>query len=437
MMKGQLWETRPLESWAKAKELRAKWQESIEGTDKVLGQGSTGMIVNWSRCFPAIRVIEDNPAGSMIANKSNTFSRKSRLACEIRGWGREICGYHGTLWGNQFLGYQMDGSPFPLRKFTVPFPCICDSHTKRGEQCRAFEPIPRWACDFTCYLGDYDEDREKAMLEHRNYSTMKMINEIERIFNQKFDLEKLVEIIRAENAISEYRQDVANFMSYKPAPLSVKDIYSFFTLAGNASADPEESVNFWRSFRDEVKWRAENQIAALGTERYRWMEAHPPSWHYLKYYRYMEQYGAVCIGSQYSNGTPWEFKPDGIPGERVYPKYEKDIPIETREDGIRYMTGLDARLPHHFKQDEIFRPNALNEFAELYKADGAVFGLWRGGVGCTMLRKEQGMRLRLIGKSVMFYEGSQPGDATDLDEKRFLDQLDSWMEGQGLRKLDV
>jgi hypothetical protein len=36
----------------------------------------------------------------------------------------------------------------------------------------------------------------------------------------------------------------------------------------------------------------------------------------------------------------------------------------------------------------------------------------------------------------MHYEGSQPGDRIDLDEKRLIDQLDTWMESLGLRKLE-
>jgi hypothetical protein len=55
--------------------------------------------------------------------------------------------------------------------------------------------------------------------------------------------------------------------------------------------------------RDEVKFRCDNNIAAVGTERYRWMEAHPPGYYFLKYYRYMEKYGAVCIGSQYTSNN--------------------------------------------------------------------------------------------------------------------------------------
>ena len=95
-----------------------------------------------------------------------------------------------------------------------------------------------------------------------------------------------------------------------PAPLGQKDLYSFYTLGGLTKGDPQETVDLWKTLRDEVEWRVENKIAAVGNERYRWMETHPPPWHFLKYYRYMEKYGAVCIGSQYSHmmGGAFEFK---------------------------------------------------------------------------------------------------------------------------------
>jgi benzoyl-CoA reductase subunit B len=163
--------------------------------------------------------------------------------------------------------------------------------------------------------------------------------------------------------------------------------------------------NFWKELRDEVMWRVENKIAAVGNERYRWMEAHPSPWHFLKYYRYMEKYGAVCIGSQYTNGS-LERKPDGSIGKREYASLPADTPLLTREDIFRYWTGIEARGPHTWKMDEYLRPYELNRFAELHQADGALLALWRCGVGCTLTRKEQAMRLREDGCSVMLFEGS-------------------------------
>jgi len=439
-MKGQLYETRPLEFWAKAKELRAGWQQSLESKKKVVGQGNTNYHADWGACFPAITIAEDNPAGAMIANKSSPFARKCRLACEIRGWGREVCGYHGNCWGSQFLGYQEDGSPFPRRQFNVPFPCLCDSHAKRGQQLRDFEPVPTWMMDQSVYLGPRDAQREEAMLEHRAWCQLKIINDMERIFGQKFDDEKLQVMIKNSSLIEKYSRDISVLMATtKPTPLSVKDLYSVYTIGALTKIDPDETVKFWKLVRDEVQWRAENHIAAVGNERFRWIEAHPPSWHFLKYYRYMEKYGAVCLGSQYVHRVTTgclERKPDGSVDRREMLSYPADTPIVTREDAIRFFQTPDARDPHHHKMDEYIRRYALNEFADVFQADGALLAIWRCGIGCTLTRKEQAMRLREAGYSVLHYEGSQPGDRTDLDEKRFIDQLDSWMESNGLRKLE-
>jgi benzoyl-CoA reductase subunit B len=437
-MKGQIYETRPLEFWAKAKELRAGWQQSIESTETVVGQGNILAIADWSRAFPAVGLVEDNPAGSMIASQSSPFARKCRLASEVRGWGREVCGYQNTCWGSQFLGYQVDGSPFPYRKFVVPIPCLCDLHNKRGQQVRDYEPVPQWMMDQCIYLGPRDADREAAMIEHRAYSMLQQINDIERIFGQKFDDEKFHELLTAYSLIDQYSRDISTLMAgTKPTPLSIKDYYSVYTLGSLTKIDPQEAVQFWKIVRDEVEWRAQNQIAAVGNERFRWIEAHPPSWHYLKYYRYMESYGAVCLGSQYAHRVTagcLERRPDGSVDRREMLYYPKDTPLATREDGVRVCLTPDVRYPHHHKMDEYVRPHAIVEFAEIFQADGALLAGWRSGVGCTLTRKEQAMRLRRAGYSVMFYEGSQPGDRTDLDEMRFLEQLDSWMESQGLAK---
>lgn len=436
-MKKQLWETRPLECWQLAKELRRKYDRSIGDKTYVLGNGLTSFTLDWQGAFPAIKVVEDNPVAAMMAQQNEPFARKARLASEVRGWGREICGYHNTCWGAQFLGYTADGEPFPERQFTVPFPCVCDSHIKRGQQCRDFKPIPRWTNDFTMYIGERDEAREEVMLNHRNYNTLKMLNEMEMVFGQKLDDEMLIKLAHSENLVRKYKKEITLFMTNIPSPLSAKDLYSFFQL-NTGKLGPDAANHFWKTLRDEVEWRVQNKIAAVGNERFRWIEAHPPSWHFLKYYRYMEKYGAVCLGSQYCHSTDTMLSRDenGNIVDIEYPQYPTDMELSTREDAVRFMTGPDCRSPHHFKIDEYLYPNALVDLARVFRADGVLFGLWRAGVGCTLTRKEQAMRLRKAGYSVMCYEGAQPGDRVDLDEKRMLEQLDNWMESLGLEKLE-
>jgi benzoyl-CoA reductase subunit B len=432
------WETRPLDCWNLAKELRRKFDRNIGDTNYVMGNGMSSFTMDWASAFPAIKIVEDNPVGSMMAAQDEPFARKARLASEVRGWGREICGYHNNCWGAQFLGHTSDGKPFPKRQFTVPFPCVCDSHIKRGQQCRDFEAIPRWANDFTMYIGDYDPVREEAMLDHRNFNTLKMLNEMETVFGQKLDDEKLFEMAGKNRQAAQYRRDITYFMTFTPAPLTVKELYSFFQL-NEGKLTAEENLHFWKTLRDEVEWRVQNKIAAVANERFRWIEAHPPPWHFLKYYRYMERYGAVCLGSQYSNLQDIVTYPEGGYHLREYgydTSYPPDTLLTTREDAVRYMTSPEARNPQHWKIEEYMRPNVLNDIIKTYNADGALFGLWRAGVGCTLLRKEQAMSLRDDGYSVLLYEGSQPGDRIDLDEKRFLEQIDTWMESLGFELLD-
>ena len=435
MAKGQIWETRPLEFWDKAKELRAGWQKSIESVEKVVGQGNWG----YGPAFPAITVIEDNPVGSMMANKDEPFSRKARLACEVRGWGREICGYQNNCWGAQFLGYIEDGTPWPRRKFVVPIPSMCDQHAKRGAQAKDFENMPQWMADKVIYFGPFDEERNEALNEHKAYCNLRILNDMERIFGQPCDDEVLAQLLIDSSVIRDYSREISLLVARtKPAPLSVKDLYSVFTIGGLTKVDPEATVAFWKSVRDEVQWRADNQIAAVGNERFRWIEAYPPSWHYLKYYRYMETYGAVCVGSQYTHGSldGLYVNPDGTIGQNEHLSFPSDVPVETREDAVRLGNGYDARRPFNMGVNAYIFRDSIVQFAELMQADGALLPAWRSGVGCNLVPKEQAMYLKEAGLSVMHYEGSQPGDRTDLDEKRLLDQLDAWMQSLGFRRLE-
>ncbi|MDR0490054.1 MAG: 2-hydroxyacyl-CoA dehydratase [Oscillospiraceae bacterium] len=443
MSTNQLWETRPLEIWDRAKALRAYWQKSIDDSasnaKQLLAHGNTGD-VSWRDYFVNLNIIEDNPVGAMMASTSDVFARKSRLASETRGWGREICGYVQNCWGAQFLGYQQDGSVFPYRDMCVPFTDPCDQHTKRGQQCMDLSPIPRWGGDWPMYLGEDDPERDKELIETRVWNTLKIIADIERIFDTEFDDESFINDVKSKVMLFDsgsHGIKIMNLMTRIPSPLSQKDLYSFYTLGGLTRLPPDVIGDFWQALVDEIQWRADNQIAAVANERYRYMEAHPSPWHFLKYMRYLEQYGAVCIGSQYSqlmagpvywNRESQQFEPRTI---REPGKEAKDI--KTREDAIRFV--LTEARGHRFKDDEYFRKNAITDFAEGFKVNGAILALWRGGVGCTLTRKEQGLRLSDMGVRVLHYEGSQPGDRTDLDEKRFLDQLDEWMESQGLRKI--
>lgn len=193
---------------------------------------------------------------------------------------------------------------------------------------------------------------------------------------------------------------------------------------------------------DEIKYRAENQIAALATERYRYVEEEPPPWFFLKYYRYLEKYGTACIGSPYSHsigfglGGGVQERDDGT---FVRPKTPLELgwPLKTREDVVRARMGQasGSTMRGYGPAHENFNKILLN-MIKAFHCDGAILPLHRVGPGCTFSMKENARKLAEEGIPSMHYETSRPGNKTDFDEVRLLDQLDVFMETPRLRKLE-
>jgi benzoyl-CoA reductase subunit B len=98
----------------------------------------------------------------------------------------------------------------------------------------------------------------------------------------------------------------------KPAPLDEKTMYSLYVLA-TLSKSSKWCADFYQECLDEVKDRVKRGIAAVPNERCRVMSDTQPPWGFLKVFRYLEEYGAVSIGSLYTFGLEgiWETKPDG------------------------------------------------------------------------------------------------------------------------------
>ncbi|MBI4295691.1 MAG: 2-hydroxyacyl-CoA dehydratase [Chloroflexi bacterium] len=432
--KHQKWETRQLQCWDKAKEARREFEQGrvkAEERHKLLTDGRDTQIFDG---FGNLQSTMTNPLGALMQAQAAPFARQCRAATECEGFGREICGYHRNVFGSMILNRDMLGGPFPRRDISIPTPAACDQHSKRGQPVADHFGIPRFQGEAPMYIGPDDPERNKVMIEHRVGELLEEIEWLEKITGRKFDDEKCKESLISNMRLNSYRTEVSALQQNIPAPLDQKSIYSFFTLGGLTRGDMKATEALWREFRDEVKWRVENHIAGVGTERYRWLEDQPPSWHFLRYYRYMERYGAVCIGSPYSLGTMgWGWREDGTYGP---PKNSLELgwPMNTREEIIR--ANVSAFSGGGRGRDIAGRVESLVNMAKAFQVNGANLPLYRAGVGCTYASREIMMGLTQAGVNVMFYENGQPGDRTDHDENRMLDQLDHWMESQGLRKLE-
>jgi benzoyl-CoA reductase subunit B len=438
------WETRPLQCWQKAKELRGKfYQDEKAAKDKgmYLVDGFDGTVLaGIGNCH----MVFCNPLGASIVAASNEFSRKCMAETEIRGYGREVCGYIRNAVGAMFLNQGLLGGEFPARDFAVGMPGACDSHNIHPKVIGEFYDIPVFMFDVTSFYGPTNSIREQARSEYLVRQMLDLIEWLEKVTGRKFDDEAYIETVKSGFRIAALAGETLMYQQSIPAPLDQKSLYAIFTLGGLVRSEQEETERFWEMLRDETKWRAENNIAAVGTERYRWVEEQPPPWYYLKYYRYMERYGAVCIGSPYTHGAGgsgirWKMQPDGIYRPKKTP-LELGWPINTREEAARaitlYFWGTDGDFVRHGAVGHEITSQKLVDMARAYHCNGAIIGLWRAAPGYTFGMREAALELIKAGIPTMHYEGAQYGDKTDFDEAQMLDRLDVFMETQGLGKLE-
>jgi benzoyl-CoA reductase subunit B len=250
-----------------------------------------------------------------------------------------------------------------------------------------------------------------------------------------YDDEALIDAVANEIDATALWAKCCEYNKLTPAPLDMKTMYSLYIINGLIRYKPE-AKEFFKVLLDEVKYRVDNQIAAVGTERFRLLHDPEPVWHYLKLFRYVEQYGAVCNASLYAFtvGTAFE---RGENGSWVAAKTcaEKGLQMKTREDALRALAesyidrpGVMSWYPKNKTEDEL-------RITRDWNCNGAILSLNRG---CTLTAgtMEAKKLLQDNGYPVVLYEANM-ADPREFDEKGILRRIDLFMDSQGLQKLDL
>ncbi|MFC2010019.1 2-hydroxyacyl-CoA dehydratase [Chloroflexota bacterium] len=437
------WETRPLDCWDKAKELRKMFyqdEKTAHANGVFLIEGGaegadSAMMAGIGNCH----LILSQPTGASIGNVGDEFARQCRGVTEAAGYGRDMCGYMQNYIGSMLSNRHFLGGEFPPRDMVTQSADWCNMFAKFPQLEAEYWDVPQHYMDAIGYYGPPDAERDEARMEYIVAQNMEAIEWLEKQTDQEFDDETYIETTKSSMRVMAMRGEVIEYLQTIPTPLDQKSLYSIFILGGLVKTQQEETEKFWKMLRDEIKWRAENHIGSVGTERYRWVENEPPPWFFLKYYRYMEEYGAVCIGSPYTHGTQLVEQPDGT-WKRPKTPLEEGVPLNTREDIVRLKSrsrgSSGSTGGGHGPAHEQYARRVLNMY-KAFKCNGAILPLHRAGIGCVFGMREIGVKMREMGIPFMHYETSHPGNRTDFSEGHLLDQLDTFMETQGLRRLQV
>jgi benzoyl-CoA reductase subunit B len=430
----QLYETRPLECWGKAKEIRSNYyRDYAEAHDKGALRWAGGA---WT--FGAIpcglgedvySITSEPYAASIAANRE--FSNRCLEATERAGYARDLCSYMRNYWGSLLLDEYLWGGPFPKPDF-IWQDHICCSHAKWYQVVCDLEPgIPHFSIDVA--VGPEQEITDNKI----DYLVGQMLDGIdwmEKVTGREYNDDLLIEAVHNECRATSVWAEVCALNKAVPAPLDEKTMYSLYVL-GTLMKHSKVVADFYEELRDEVQDRVDNGIAAIANERCRLMSDTQPPWGFLSLFRYLEQYGALSVGSLYTFGLigVWEVKPDGTWGPRTTPA-QLGVEIEDREHALRVLAEWNLHKPEwqHFYSPHL-KTDMMVRIAKEWKLDGVMLHYNRGCEGLSVGIAENRLGLIEAGYPVMTFEGNM-GDEREFDLARTMTRVDTFMETLGLEK---
>ena len=425
--------TEPLKCWKKAKQLREQYYLNYAQAKEKGG-------IRWaggSLAFDAIPAglgrdvysLTGEPYSASVALDAN-LNKKCQDAVAAAGYARDMCSSMRTYLGSIYLDKYLYGGRFPKPDFNFQTQ-ICCTHSKWYQAASKLEGTPAMYIDLS--VGPY-KDLTDARLMYVTDQCLDSIDWMEKITGRRFDDELFIEAVKNEMRSTSLWAAISCENKAKPAPLDEKTMYSLYVLA-LLSKSSKWCVDFYEELYDEVKDRVKRGIAAVPNERCRVISDLQPPWGFLRIFRYLEEFGAVSIGSHYTFtlGGAFETKPDGSWGPRSLP-WENGIEMNTREQVMKMYCDWNIAKPimQHFFDPRI-KTQMMKTIVREWGVDGVMMHLNRGCEGLSLGSMENRTGLVAAGIQVMTYEGNM-GDERDFDLVRTQSRVDSFMETLGLKR---
>lgn len=427
------YQTRPIKLWGKAKELRVNHYKDVmtaRQNGKILVTGGTDGVSSLPAGLGDYVYLGGEPWGATISMDPVLSSQCVDVVAQ-KNFARDMCAYMRNYWGSMFLNKSPFGGEFPKPDFCLQAG-FCDSHHKWFQQVGEYLKVPYFAIDIP--LGTFEESSYPRRMEYLMGQLLDAIEWMEKITGRKYDDSKLIEAVNNDIESCSLWSQICCFNKNIPAPLDEKSMFALYIIAVLIRHE-KASVDFYKELKEEVKERVRDKIAAVPTERIRLMHDSQPPWYFLKLWRYIEEYGAVVIGSFYSFtlGGTLEKQPDGT-WEARKPAKDRGVIMKTREDAVREIADwyLRRNVTQEFALPQI-KNEQMVEWAKEFHVNGFVIHLNRGCEGTAFGQMEARLALQKAGIPVMTYEGNM-ADKREFNEAQTLDRIDAFMESLGLHK---
>ena len=430
-----LYKTERLEAYDWGKELRLK---HLKGTMTARDEGRFLTIGNMN--FPKELLIGlgdfEYLAGEPWAVSINHEGGPELTAqcleeVEKRGYSRDLCGYMRVYWGSMFLGRGAWG-PFPTPDL-VTFQADCDSRGKWYQKVSEHWGVPWYCVEGTHHSTDGTTKTKEHALQYLLDQYTDFIDWLKVTFHKEYDYGKLMEGCANAFRSRAYWGEVVQLQRAIPAPLDYKLLLPFY-MAVEYYAYQDECVAMMKALRDEVKYRVENQIAAVPNERFRVFHEGLAPWYALYLFTYIRARGVNILGGSHHYNfllpvqQPTEdgsFAPDDPVNWDGVPK--------TWQEGIRFRA-MHQLYVEKLISDTRLRTNVLRVSQQAWQAQGIIFMYDRGCEFFNIGQTEVKAALQKEGVTTMVYETNRV-DSGEWAWPQVQDACDSFLESMGVPQL--
>ena len=434
------YETKGLDCWGKAKELRTKYYKDYVECRERGGLRWEGGAWSFDALPEAlegeIRPLTEEPYGA-TCGAVPAIQRKYQEAAEGK-WGcaKDLCAYMRSYWGSIILDEFAFGGKWPESDFIFQNH-ICCSHAKWLQVAGEIEGgnIPYFCFDVGA--GPFYKIGERQI----DYVTEQLydgIEFLEKTTGRKIDDEKLARKVENTYRSACYWSKACELNQAIPAPLDEKSMYSLYVFGVLEKSNDDYADFYEKELYPEVKDRVANKIAAVGDETCRILGDSQPPWGFLRVLRYMEKYGVVSIGSLYTFSLVGWWRIDEEGNLKPYKTLEEQgITIKNREQALRLLSEgeLKGKLMWAPFYGARIKNDLVKKIAKQWKCDAAMVHLNRGCEGTAQHQMELKLALGNMGFPVMTYEGNMADDR-EFDEARTMRLIDLFVtETMGLKRL--
>jgi benzoyl-CoA reductase subunit B len=281
---------------------------------------------------------------------------------EDYGYSPDICGYVKAD-----VAVQLSGGRHPMG--TIPKPTIavltnaCNTYIKWAEIWERMYHIPVVTIDVPgtrtgVTRGSADPGYAND-LRYIEAQLRELITSCEQLTGRSFDIDKLREVLDYVNRMGRGYRRVMELNRSVPAPFNALTDGTVFLGVANALRGTEAGARYFEDLVEEMEYKVENGIGALGEETYRLAFVGVPCYPIFRRFTEMfSEWGGSYVGSSYlwfaSGGLNRDFE------------YDTTRPIESLAEGV--LLGVRDAMDSMFYNDRV-----IEDMIDSYRLDGVIY----------------------------------------------------------------